>query len=56
MEDMGMTDTQFKGFISFLLDDIQEVQKKLDDETLQNEEVREKVKKIADKLERIMKD
>jgi hypothetical protein len=56
MEDMGMTDTQFKGFISFLLDDIQEVQEKLEKETLTDEKVKEKVKKIADKLEQIMKD
>lgn len=54
MEDMGMTDTQFKGFVSFLLDDIEEVYERLEKETLQDQAVKEKVKKIADKLERIM--
>ena len=56
METMGMTDTQFKGCVSFLLDDVEEVYERLEKETLQDQEVKEKVKKIADKLERIMKD
>lgn len=56
MDTMGMTDTQFKGFVSFLLDDVEDVYKKLEKEQLQDEEIKEKVKRIADKLARIMQD
>ena len=56
MDTMGMTDTQFKGFVSFLLDDVEEVYERLEKQTLKDQEGKEKVKKISDKLERIMND
>lgn len=55
MNEMGMTDTQFKGFISFLLGDIQDIQKKIDKETLEDEEIKEKLKAVIYKLDQIMK-
>lgn len=32
MEDMGMTDKQFNGFIRFLIDDLQEAREESDEE------------------------
>ena len=48
---MGMTDSQFKGFIRFLLDDIEEVI-----ETLPNGKEKEKLQKVADNLQKTLED
>ena len=48
---MGMSDSQFKGFIRFLLDDIEEVI-----ETLPNGKEKEKMQKVADNLQKTLED
>ncbi|MCI8671994.1 MAG: hypothetical protein HFI89_00640 [Lachnospiraceae bacterium] len=48
---MGMSDSQFKGFIRFLLDDIEEVI-----ETLPNGKEKEKLQKVADNLQKTLED
>ena len=48
---MGMSDSQFKGFIRFLLDDIEEVI-----ETLPNGKEKEKLQKGADDLQKTLED
>ena len=48
---MGMSDSQFKGFIRFLLDDIEEVI-----ETLPNGKEKEKLQKVADNLQQTLED
>ena len=48
---MGMSDSKFKGFIRFLLDDIEEVI-----ETLPNGKEKEKLQKVADNLQKTLED
>ncbi len=43
---MGMTDSQFKGFVRFLLDDIKEVL-----ENMSDGKEKEKLQKVADNLQ-----
>lgn len=48
---MGMTDSQFKGFVSFVLDDIREVL-----ETLEDGKEKAKLQKVADNLQQTLED
>ena len=48
---MGMTDSQFKGFLRFLLDDILEVL-----ETMPNGKEKDKLEKVADNLQKTLED
>ncbi len=48
---MGMTDSQFKGFIRFVLDDLIEIQSESN-----NEKQAEKMKKVIDNLQKILED
>ncbi len=48
---MGMTDSQFKGFIKFVLDDIREVL-----ETMNEGKEKEKLQKVADNLQQTLED
>lgn len=48
---MGMTDSQFKGFIRFLLDDLTEMQEEQDPE-----KVKEKLTKVVDNLQKTLED
>lgn len=48
---MGMTASQFKGFVSFVLDDIKEVL-----ETLEEGKEKEKLKKVASNLQQTLED
>lgn len=48
---MGLTDSQFKGFIRFVLDDIREVL-----ETLSDGKEKEKLQKVADNLQQTLED
>ncbi|MCI8742512.1 MAG: hypothetical protein HFG62_03895 [Lachnospiraceae bacterium] len=48
---MGMTDSQFKGFVRFVLDDIKEVL-----ETLEEGKEKEKLKKVASNLQQTLED
>lgn len=48
---MGMTDSQFKGFIRFVLDDLIEIQNESDPK------VRDaKIKKVIDNLQKVLED
>lgn len=49
---MGMTDSQFKGFIRFVLDDINEVLEILEDGTVE----KAKLQKVADNLQQTLED
>ncbi len=49
---MGMTDSQFKGFVRFVLDDIKEVLAGLEDGTKE----KEKLQKVADNLQQTLED
>ena len=51
MEDMGMTDKQFNGFVRFVLDDILEVIAKLPES-----EEKDKLQKVADNLQKTLED
>ncbi len=51
MNDMGMTDKQFNGFVRFVLDDILEVLEKMPES-----EEKEKLKKVADNLQKTLED
>ncbi len=51
MKDMGMTDKQFNGFVRFVLDDIKEVL-----EGMQESKEKEKLKKVADNLQKTLED
>lgn len=51
MDDMGMTDKQFNGFVRFVLDDILEVLEKM-----QDSEEKEKLKKVANNLQKTLED
>ena len=46
-----MTDSQFKGFVRFVLDDIKEVL-----ETLEEGKEKEKLKKVASNLQQTLED
>ena len=48
---MGMTDSQFKGFIRFLLDDIVEIL-----ETMHDSKEKEKLQRVADNLQQTLED
>ena len=48
---MGMTDSQFKGFIRFVLDDINEVL-----ENMQDGKEKDKLQKVADNLQQTLED
>ena len=48
---MGMTDSQFKGFIRFVLDDIKEVL-----ENMADGKEKEKLQKVADNLQQTLED
>lgn len=48
---MGMTDSQFKGFIRFVLDDIKEVL-----ENMADGREKEKLQKVADNLQQTLED
>lgn len=48
---MGMTDKQFNGFISFILDDLTEVIANMPDG-----KEREKLQKVIDNLQQILED
>ena len=49
---MGMTDSQFKGFVRFVLDDINEVLEQLEDGSKE----KEKLQKVADNLRQTLED
>ncbi len=51
MQEMGMTDKQFNGFVRFVLDDILEVLEKMSDG-----EEKEKLQKVADNLQKTLED
>ena len=51
MEDMGMTDKQFNGFVRFVLDDIKEVL-----EELEESKAKEKLEKVAENLRKTLED
>lgn len=51
IRDMGMTDKQFNGFVRFVLDDIKEVL-----EGMQESKEKEKLKKVADNLQKTLED
>lgn len=48
---MGMTDSQFKGFIRFVLDDLVEIQKELD-----TEKRAVKLQKVIENLQKVLED
>lgn len=48
---MGMTDSQFNGFIRFVLDDIKEVL-----ENMADSKEKEKLQKVADNLQQTLED
>ena len=48
---MGMTDSQFKGFVRFLLDDIYEVL-----ENMPDGKEKKKLQKVADNLQQTLED
>lgn len=48
---MGMTDSQFKGFVRFVLDDIKEVL-----EGLEDSKEKDKLQKVADNLQQTLED
>ncbi|MCC8101084.1 MAG: hypothetical protein LIP11_02090 [Clostridiales bacterium] len=51
MQDMGMTDKQFNGFVRFVLDDIKEVIDELEDS-----KAKEKLEKVAENLQKTLED
>ena len=51
MENMGMTDKQFNGFLRFLLENLKDLQKEKDEETQQ-----EKLSKIIDNIQKTIED
>lgn len=48
---MSMTDSQFKGFVRFVLDDIKEVLERLEDG-----KEKDKLQKVADNLQQTLED
>lgn len=51
MEDMGMTDKQFNGFVRFILDDLKEIK-----EEKESEKREEKLDKIIENLQKTLED
>ncbi len=51
IQDMGMTDKQFNGFIRFLIDDLEEVQKEQDEKKKE-----ERIQKILNNLQKTLED
>lgn len=51
MQDMGMTDKQFNGFIRFLIDDLREAQEETD-----TEKKNKKLEKILENLQSTLED
>ena len=51
MNDMGMTDKQFNGFIRFLIDDLKEVQEEKDEKKKE-----ERIQKILNNLQSTLED
>lgn len=51
MQDMGMTDKQFNGFIRFLIDDLKEIQEERDEKKKE-----ERIQKILDNLQSTLED
>lgn len=51
MENMGMTDKQFNGFLRFLLEDLKDLQKEKNEEIQQ-----EKLSKIIDNIQKTIED
>ena len=51
MQDMGVTDKQFNGFVRFVLDDIKEVIDELEDS-----KAKEKLEKVAENLQKTLED
>lgn len=51
MEEMGMTDKQFNGFIRFLIDDLREAQEEED-----VDKKNERIQKILDNLQSTLED
>ena len=51
MENMGMTDKQFNGFLRFLLENLKDLQKEKDEEVQQ-----EKLSKIIDNIQKTIED
>lgn len=51
MEDMGMTDKQFNGFIRFLIDDLNEIQQEEDEQ-----KKTERINKILENLQKTLED
>ncbi|MCD7736958.1 MAG: hypothetical protein LUI07_08380 [Lachnospiraceae bacterium] len=54
MQDMGMTDKQFNGFVRFVLDDINEVLEELKEDS--KDKAKEKLEKVADNLQKTLED
>lgn len=52
MEDMGMTDKQFNGFLRLLIKDLKEIQKLIETENKKTSE--EKIQEIIDNLQQTM--
>ncbi len=51
VQEMGMTDKQFNGFVRFVLDDIKEVL-----EQLEESKAKEKLEKVAENLQQTLED
>lgn len=51
MQDMGMTDKQFNGFLRFIIDDIKEAREKTKDK-----EVQELLDRTIEKLQKTLED
>lgn len=51
MEDMGMTDKQFNGFIRFLIDDLNEIRQEEDEQ-----KKIERINKILENLQKTLED
>ena len=52
MEEMGMTDKQFNGFLRFIIDDLKEIKKVSNDK----EKVEVELEKMIEKLQKTLED
>lgn len=52
MEEMGMTDKQFNGFLRFIIDDLKEIKKSSDDK----EKVEVELERMIEKLQKTLED
>lgn len=52
MEEMGMTDKQFNGFLRFIIDDLKEIKKSSDDK----EKVEAELERMIEKLQKTLED